>query len=129
MLPACVASEIASRNHHAKVRVTHDQKTNEVLAKIVKARVADINLHFPEFPIDCRISVNLEMEWDGSLEELERLSSGSTRAQQADRKKDRLSYIHGPFQMDLTQVTQSAPGPGVSGSRTRPVGGMACLLT
>ncbi|KAK5657478.1 hypothetical protein OQA88_3050 [Cercophora sp. LCS_1] len=111
MLPACVSGPISKRGHQAKVRVTYDQKTNEVLAKIVKARVADISLHMPEYPLDCRISINLEMDWDGDVEELERLPQGN-RPPPPNRNKDRLSYNHGPYQVDLTQVIQVIAGPG-----------------
>lgn len=96
-----------------RVRVTHDQKTGEVLGKIIKARVADIDIHFPACPMDCRISVNLEMDWDGPSEELDQLAA-SQRDRQPNRNKDRLSYTHGHYQVDLTQVTQQMNGPGVS---------------
>lgn len=90
-------------------------KTKEVLAKIVKARVADLHLHLPTCPLDCRISINLEMPWDGPAEELERLAV-SHEQKFPDRNKDRLSYKQNHYQVDLTQVTQMTPGPGVSGS-------------
>jgi len=89
-----------------------------VLAKIVKARIADLNLHFPEFPFDCRISINLEMDWDGEVADLERMqankSQASHRPAPPNRNKDRLSYSHGQYQIDLTQVTQVIHGPNVS---------------
>jgi hypothetical protein len=113
-LPVCVAKPIASRGHGAKVRVTYDQKTNKVIGKIVKARIADISLHFPDMPLDCRISVNLEMDWDGAVEDLERMAGGSGRPPVPPRMKDRLSYKHGCYQIDLTQVTQNVTGHGVS---------------
>lgn len=109
-LPGCIRSRLGSRSRNVKVRVTYDQKTNEVLNKIVKARVADIDLHMPMCPMDCRISINLEMNWDGPTKELEELPSQDN---QPDRRKDRLSYKQGHYQVDLTQVTQ-AGGPGVS---------------
>ena len=119
MLPACVANEFLSRNHRAQVRVSTNQKREgepgfEVLSKIVKARVADLNLHFPAFPLDCRISINLEMEWDGSLEELQDMAKSNKRDPKPDREKDRVTYTQGPYQIDLTQVTQKFQGPGVS---------------
>lgn len=93
--------------------MTHDQKTKEVLGKIIKARVADIDLHMPSCPMDCRLSINLEMDWDGPVQELEQLAASQTD-RQPDRNKDRLSYTHGHYQIDLTQVTQQVQGPGVS---------------
>jgi hypothetical protein len=110
-LPVCVAKRIAAKGHSVKVRVTHDQKTDKLLGKIVKARIADLSIHFPDLPLDCRISVNLEMDWDGPVDELERMSAVTGRPPLPARTKDRLSYTHGCYQIDLTQVTS---GHGVS---------------
>lgn len=112
-LPGCMRARLGqNRGRAVKVRVTHDQKTNEVLGKIIKARVADIDLHMPTCPMDCRISINLEMDWDGSVDELETIASAGER--QPDRAKDRLSYKQGSYQVDLTQVTQTTSGAAVS---------------
>ncbi|UKZ64925.1 uncharacterized protein TrAtP1_006130 [Trichoderma atroviride] len=112
-LPGCVRARLGHRSRNVRVRVTYDQKTNEVLNKIIKARVADIDLHMPMCPMDCRISINLEANWDGSVEELEQMSANKAN-QQPDRSKDRLSYTHGSYQVDLTQVTHAVNGPGNS---------------
>lgn len=116
-LPVCVRSLLPSKRG-LKVRVTYDQKTQEPLAQIVKARVGDMSLHFPDSPLDCRISINLEMAWDGPVQEIERLAlPTSVNTEKApDRNKDRLSYSQSHYQVDLTQVTQSVPGPNVSNS-------------
>lgn len=81
------------------------------LRQIVKARLADLSIHFPRAAHDCRISINLEMPWEGSIEELERFGIKDRRS--PDRSKDRLSYTQGPYQIDLTQVTQEAAGGGM----------------
>jgi hypothetical protein len=94
--------------------VTYDQKTNAVLAKIVKARVADLERYMPNCALDCRISVNLEMSWEGPVQELEALGPPTGKGSSPDRKKDRISYTQGPYQIDLTQVTQTFAGPSVS---------------
>lgn len=109
-IPGCIRSRLGSRMKSVRARVTYDQKNREVLAKIIKARVADLDIHFPQCPMDCRISINLEMNWDGPVEELEQLGNHPDR--QPDRNKDRLSYTHGHYQVDLTQVTHAASGPG-----------------
>ncbi|KAH8881726.1 mRNA triphosphatase CET1 [Thozetella sp. PMI_491] len=101
-LPPYVESLINPR-HGLKVRVTYDEKTKEVLAKIIKARVADLDIYMPKSLLDVRISINLEMAWDMSVEELERIGGGKKK-DSPDRNKDRLSYQHGPYQIDLTQV-------------------------
>jgi polynucleotide 5'-triphosphatase len=99
-LPA-VVREYLKPHQPVKVRVTRDQKTNNVLAKIIKARIGDLDIYNPQAPLDCRISVNLEMRFDGDIEALV-LSPDAP-----DRNKDRMSYTQGPYQIDLTQVTQS----------------------
>jgi hypothetical protein len=95
-----------------KARVTYDQRNNQVLGKIVKVRVNDIDIHLPNCPLDCRISINLEVNWDGPIEELERLTVGHAE-KFPDRNKDRLSYTQSHYQIDLTQVSMMAPGPAV----------------
>jgi polynucleotide 5'-triphosphatase len=100
-LPACIRRELNPR-HAVKVRVTHDQKTGQLLAKIIKTRVADLNIYNPRCPLDCRISVNMEMRYDGDVENLVTSTESSRRP---DRNKDRLSYTHSHYQIDLTQVT------------------------
>lgn len=110
-LPACIQHRIPAK-HSAKVRVTYDQSTRGVIAKIIKARVADLDLHMPRCPFDCRISVNLEMDWDGTVEELER--EATVQETSPDRKKDRLSYTQSHYQIDLTQVTHTVTGLHVS---------------
>ncbi|KAK8072995.1 mRNA-capping enzyme subunit beta [Apiospora saccharicola] len=106
-----VVQALMSPKHPLKARISTDQKTGEVLAKIVKARVGDLNIYLPRCPVDCRISVNLEWDWDGPPEEI--ISNQmANREKQPDREKDRLSYKHGFFQVDLTQVKRQLPGRG-----------------
>ncbi|KAK2608542.1 mRNA-capping enzyme subunit beta [Conoideocrella luteorostrata] len=104
-LPGCVRSRLGSRARNVKARVTYDQKTGEVLNKIVKARVADIDIHMPANPMDCRLSINLEMNWDGPSQELEQLGP-IQNDKSSDRQKDRLSYTQGHYQIDLTQALE-----------------------
>lgn len=115
-LPGCVRGLFPTK-HTPAVRVTYDQADGTVTAKIVKAKVANLHIHFPMWPLDCRLSVNLEMDWDGPVEELEAAVGQSARERKPDRNKDRLSYKQGHIQVDLTQVTHSARGPNVSLSR------------
>ncbi|KAI1736085.1 CYTH-like domain-containing protein [Xylaria scruposa] len=108
-LPPSIAN-LLSPNAPLKARVTYDQKTGNVLAKIVKARVADLHIHMAHMPLDCRISINIEWDWDGPPQEIEE-NQIPNKDRQPDRNKDRLSYTHGYYQIDLTQVTQEAHGP------------------
>lgn len=111
MPPSILNLPNQSTNAPLKARVSYDQKTGKVLAKIVKARVANMNIHFPHLPLDCRISVNIEWDWDGPVEEIEG-NQIPNKERPPDRIKDRLSYTHGFYQIDLTQVTQGQPTSG-----------------
>ncbi|KAI1810801.1 mRNA triphosphatase CET1 [Poronia punctata] len=108
-LPPAVA-HLLKPNAPLKVRTTYDQKTGNVLASIVKARVADLHIHLAHMPLDCRISVNIEWKWDGPPQEIEQ-NQIPNKDRQPDRNKDRLSYKQGFYQVDLTQVTQPTVGP------------------
>lgn len=101
-LPPALRAQLNPR-HSVKVRVSYDQKTGGVLAKIIKARIADLDIYNPAMPLDCRISINFEMRFDGDLADLK-----ATIPDQPipDRNKDRLSYSQSHYQIDLTQVTQ-----------------------
>jgi hypothetical protein len=101
-LPAIIRERVNPRQ--VKIRVSYDQKTNNILAKIIKARIADLSIHNPQSDLDCRISVNFEMRFDGDVEEIIAAGVGERHP---DRGKDRLSYTQGPYQIDLTQVTQN----------------------
>lgn len=103
-LPPAVRERLNAR-HPVKVRVTYAQEPKEpktILAKIIKARIADIDIYNPQSPLDCRISINFEMRYDGDVEELKAISIDNRIP---DRNKDRLSYKQSHYQVDLTQVT------------------------
>ncbi|KAF7723191.1 mRNA-capping enzyme subunit beta [Apophysomyces ossiformis] len=78
-----------------KCRVTTDQKTGKIVPNgiIQKVRIADLNIHSPMRALDYRISVNAEIP-----------SKKPTSAPSMKRVKDRVSYQHGWFKVDLTQV-------------------------
>jgi len=101
-LPTIIRERVNPRQ--VKIRVSYDQKTNNMLAKIIKARIADLSIHNPQSELDCRISVNFEMRFDGDVEDIIAAAVGERHP---DRHKDRLSYTQGPYQIDLTQVTQN----------------------
>lgn len=105
-LPQSIVSGLNINPRHAnksKVRITTDQKTGKVLAKIIKARVADIDIYSPRTLFDWRISVNVEMDYKGEMTDL--VEPQTRDGKQADRNKDRMSYKHLAYQIDLTQVT------------------------
>lgn len=94
-----------------KVRVTTDDKGN-VIKKIIKCRVADLNVYSPATAFDWRVSVNLEMPYTGEVDEKSGGiggGKGDGRGGGGERNKDRMSYkcLGGKFMIDLTQVTSS----------------------
>lgn len=102
-LPPIIRQNLNPR-HKPRVRVTVDQRTGEVLAKIVKCRVADLDIYSPRTCVDWRVSVNLEMSYDGDISHLTPADTGRGAS---DRNKDRMSYRHLAYQVDLTQVARS----------------------
>ncbi|EFR05390.1 mRNA-capping enzyme subunit beta [Nannizzia gypsea CBS 118893] len=106
-LPPIVQHHLHPR-HKPRVRVTTDVRTGAVIARIVKCRIADLDVYSPRTCLDWRISVNLEMNYDGDLDKLQQPSDWKRNG---DRNKDRMSYRHLAYQIDLTQVgtTDSAP--------------------
>lgn len=107
-LPASIRAQLNPRNTKAKVRITTDQKTGKEIARIVKARIADIDIYCPRTPFDWRVSVNVEMNFDGDLKIMTLPPSADTK--RSDRNKDRMSYRHQAYQIDLTQVTPTEVG-------------------
>ncbi|KAF8606940.1 mRNA triphosphatase CET1 [Ceratobasidium sp. AG-I] len=86
--------------HGEKTRVTRDEKTKQVVACVRKKRIANLEVHSPKQGVDWRISINLEEP------------APAPNGQPAlTRRKDRISYTHQAFKIDLTQVTSSHAGP------------------
>lgn len=104
-LPASIRAQLNPRQPKAKVRVTSDQKTGEEIARIIKARVADLDIYSPGTAFDWRVSVNIEMDVDEDFRT--KIDPVSMDGKRPDRKKDRMSYKHLAYQIDLTQVTSS----------------------
>ena len=80
------------------IRVTRDSKTKELKpgGVVAKQRIADLNVYSPRRPFDFRISISTETPTALPPE---------TSTPVYSREKDRLSYAHQIFQVDLTQVT------------------------
>ncbi|KAI8988469.1 CYTH-like domain-containing protein [Mycotypha africana] len=82
-------------NSKSKIRVSTEQSTNQIVPNgiVEKERVADLNIHAPNQPLDYRISINIEHP---------RTKPESPPV--FERNKDRISYQHGGIHFDLTQV-------------------------
>ncbi|GAA5877630.1 hypothetical protein JCM8547_007125 [Rhodosporidiobolus lusitaniae] len=93
-----------------KVRVTKDQKGQRAAKAVEKVRVADMNVYSPKRMFDWRVSVSLE-----NPAPLPDTPPTHTRY------KDRISYTHQLFTVDLTQVSSNPP-PLPLDPQGRPVG-------
>ncbi|KAF2790025.1 mRNA triphosphatase CET1 [Melanomma pulvis-pyrius CBS 109.77] len=90
-----------------RVRVTRDAKTNQVIRKIIKHRVANLEISSPKTEWDYRIGINLEIMFPGDIETLIPVVENGKTLESMERKKDRVSYSWlGAYQIDLTQVSQ-----------------------
>ncbi|KAF8262280.1 CYTH-like domain-containing protein [Lactarius quietus] len=85
-----------------KIRVTRNEKTGEVLATVKKVRLGNLDVYNPKRAADWRVSVNVEVPVAHPL-------GSATHT----RRKDRISYAHEEFSVDLTQVASF----GASGSQ------------
>ncbi|KAF8936168.1 mRNA-capping enzyme subunit beta [Dissophora ornata] len=94
-----------------KLRVTRDQNTKEVIANgiVKKERIADLDIFSPRNPFDFRVSVNVEVPVPAP-------PAGSMP--QFERYKNRVSYRHNNFKIDLTQV-KSANTPNTNNNNNR----------
>lgn len=110
MLEPVVKQILDQTGKRPRIRVTTDNATGQITAIIVKTRVHDMEIYCPADEFDCRISISLESPWGiNPIEQryTEHLDQGVPTA----RGKDRLSYKHQGFMVDLTQVsTLSNPG-------------------
>ena len=107
-LPASMRKMLTPR--FKRVRVTTDQKTGNVITKMIKVRLADLDVYSPMTPFDWRISVNLEAPYQGEHHDLPPLMEKGKKP--PPRNKDRLTYRHLAYQIDLTQVTIAEEGFG-----------------
>lgn len=89
-----------------RLRTTRDSRTGQVLARIVKIPLGDIHIYNPNEPYDCRISMNLEVNLERPDLDPAALIEPPTaeKPAQPERKKDRLSYKHLCYSVDLTKV-------------------------
>lgn len=90
-----------------RIRVTRDLKTGAIVRKLIKYRIANLEISSPATEWDYRIGINLEIEYRGSMDNLKPIVEQGRSVESMERKKDRMSYAYtDAYQIDLTQVTQ-----------------------
>jgi polynucleotide 5'-triphosphatase len=102
--------------------VTRNEKTGDVVATVKKIRLGNLDIYSPKRAADWRISVNVEVPgaYPCSRGAPETLFLSFLSVQHPlgspthSRRKDRISYSHEEFVIDLTQVASyGAPGSQV----------------
>jgi hypothetical protein len=102
-LPASVQKRPVGRD--LRLRTSRNTKTNEIVAHIVKVPLGDLHIQNPCDPYDCRISMNLEVNFPPDVDISELIEPPShDRPSPPERRKDRLSYKHLAYSIDLTKV-------------------------
>lgn len=96
-----------------KVRVTRDEKSGVVQACVQKVRLGSLDIYSPKRAADWRISVNVEIPGQYARTLGSPIYTESAAVPQPigtathTRRKDRMSYTHEEFIVDLTQVTST----------------------
>ncbi|KAF2837136.1 mRNA triphosphatase CET1 [Patellaria atrata CBS 101060] len=94
----------AHSRQQPRIRVTRGEK-GEVLAKIIKVRLMDRHIWNPHSDhISYRISISLEVKYHGDIAGLVEVRENGLLN---TRYKDRMTYNHQNYQIDLTQVTKT----------------------
>jgi hypothetical protein len=86
-----------------RLRVTRDNASDRITAVIIKTRIADLEVRCPSDEFDFRVSISLETNW--TTPGWEQFPEHLDQLVRTTRNKDRLSYQHQGFLVDLTQVT------------------------
>ncbi|KAK4545554.1 hypothetical protein LTR36_002904 [Oleoguttula mirabilis] len=107
-LPQAFRNRKLAPGREMRLRTSTDYKTKNVTARIVKYHVADLHIFNPRHDYDCRISINLEANMNrpelAPFHELVEPPGTSNNFDSPERRKDRLSYKHLAYSIDLTRV-------------------------
>ncbi|TKA81193.1 hypothetical protein B0A55_02637 [Friedmanniomyces simplex] len=113
-LPPSFRRHAREKRKDLKLRTTTNLATGEVEARIVKTKMADLHIYNPAGDYDCRISLNLEANMNHPhLASYTDLSDDWAPGERGspDRSKDRMSYKHLVYRIDLTMVSVSKALP------------------
>ncbi|KAK3719463.1 hypothetical protein LTR37_004321 [Vermiconidia calcicola] len=99
-------------NREPRLRITTDTKTGKIVARIVKINVSQLHIFNPLYNYDCRISINIEVNLDRpDIDPASLVAEQAVAVKELDRKKDRLSYKHLAYSIDLTRVDREGHKP------------------
>lgn len=98
--------------HELRLRTSRKTKNpDEVIARIIKVNLGNLHIFNPDAPYDCRISINLEVNLDRPDLNPDTLVLPESGTPLPERKKDRLSYKHLAYSIDLTKVESQGVPP------------------
>jgi hypothetical protein len=104
-----------TRRHQGRelrLRTSRDTRTGQILAHIVKVPLGNLHIQNPQEPYDCRVSMNLEVNFPIDIDVAELIEPPSyDRPAPPERRKDRLSYKHLAYSIDLTKVESAGVAP------------------
>jgi polynucleotide 5'-triphosphatase len=112
-LPPSVQKRRHLSGRELRLRTSRDTRNpQKVLAHIIKVPLGDLHIQNPGEPYDCRISMNLEVNFpvDTPISDLIEAPTESKPAP-PERRKDRLSYKHLAYSVDLTKVESAGVAP------------------
>ncbi|KAM0717717.1 hypothetical protein Q7P37_007569 [Cladosporium fusiforme] len=109
-LPRALQQRNALAGRELRLRTSRNSKTGAVLAHIIKVPLGNLHIANPLDPYDCRISINLEVNLDQPGLHPDDLIEHE-RAPPPERRKDRLSYKHLAYSIDLTRIDSAGVAP------------------
>jgi hypothetical protein len=111
LLPQALQRRHNSKKEH-RLRVTKDTRTGHIIARLVKMKIADLHIYNPG-SYDCRITINLEVNLNRPDIDPNSLiaADDAERGNEPPRKKDRMSYQHLAYSIDLTKVEMDGMPP------------------
>ena len=95
-----------------RLRITRDSRTGQIIARIVKIKIDDLHIYNPG-AYDCRITINLEVNLNRPDIDPNSLiaADDAERGNEPPRRKDRMSYKHLAYSIDLTKVEMDGMPP------------------
>jgi polynucleotide 5'-triphosphatase len=108
LLPPQTQKLIAQAVGRQRIRITRDEKTNAIINRVIKLRIANLEISSPQTEWDYRIGINLEINYSGPVDTLTPAVEQGRTVESMERRKDRMSYSWlNAYQIDLTQVSQA----------------------
>lgn len=108
LLPPHTQRVISQSGSRQRIRITRDAKSGDVINRVIKVRISNLEISSPQTEWDYRIGINLEISYPGPIDALKPAVEPGRSVESMERRKDRMSYSWmNVYQIDLTQVSQA----------------------